>query len=63
MGVRVSLLSIRDQTVEEREVKIGLLNDTDEEIISGLSDGDVVALSNQDRLRDGLKVETTEAAQ
>ncbi len=52
-----------DQTVEEREVKIGLLNDTDEEIISGLSDGDVVALSNQDRLRDGLKVETTEAAQ
>lgn len=50
-----------DATVEEREVKIGLLNDAEEEIISGLSDGDVVVLSNQDRLRDGMQVETTEA--
>jgi len=51
-----------DQTVEERDVKIGLLNDTQEEIIDGLSDGDVVALSNQDRLKDGMTVDTTEAS-
>lgn len=59
---RTSIFVVKpDRTVEEREVKIGLLNDTDEEIISGLSDGDVVALSNQDRLKDGMSVETTEA--
>ena len=43
-------------------IRIGLLNDTQEEIISGLADGDVVALSNQDRLKDGMTVDTTEAA-
>ena len=50
-----------DKSVEEREVKIGLLNDTQEEIVSGLTDGDVVALSNQDRLKDGVSVDTAEA--
>lgn len=50
-----------DQTVEEREVKIGLLNDTQEEILQGLAEGDVVAVSNQDRLKDGTVVDTAEA--
>lgn len=60
---RVTVFVVRpDQTVEERDVRIGLLNDTQEEIISGLADGDVVALSNQDRLKDGMTVDTTEAA-
>ena len=47
--------------VTQREVKIGLLNDDYEEIIEGINDGDTVALSNQDRLKDGMTVETTEA--
>ena len=51
-----------DQTVEEREVTIGLLNDTEEEILSGISDGETVVLSNQDRLKDGVKVDLAEAA-
>ena len=51
-----------DQTVEEREVTIGLLNDTEEEILSGISDGETVVLSNQDRLKDGMKVDLAEAA-
>ena len=60
---RVTVFVVRpDQTVEERDVRIGLLNDTQEEIISGLADGEVVALSNQDRLKDGMTVDTTEAA-
>ncbi len=50
-----------DNTVEEREVKIGLLNDAYEEIIDGINDGDTVVLSNQDRLKDGTAVDTTEA--
>ncbi len=51
-----------DNTVEQREVKIGLLNDEFEEIISGINDGETVALSNQDRLKDGIKVDTTTEA-
>jgi RND family efflux transporter MFP subunit len=51
-----------DQTVEEREVTIGLLNDTEEEILYGIADGDKVVLSNQDRLKDGMKVDLAEAA-
>lgn len=60
---RTSVFIVKeDNTVEERSVKIGLLNDTEEEIIDGLDDGDCVALSNQDKLKDGTVVDTTEAA-
>lgn len=45
-----------DNTVEERDVKIGLLNDTEEEIISGLNAGDRIVMTNQDRLKDGMNV-------
>ncbi len=48
-----------DGRVEEREVHIGLLNDEESEILSGLSEGDVVILSNQDKLKDGDAVDTT----
>lgn len=51
-----------DGKATQQEVKIGLLNDDYEEIISGISDGDVVAISNQDRLKDGMSVETTTEA-
>ncbi len=51
-----------DGTVEEREVKIGLLNDANEEIIAGLSDGEIVVLSNQDKLQTGTKVEAADSA-
>lgn len=54
-----------DGTAEEREVRIGLFNDEMEEILSGLAEGDIVILSNQDRLQNGMAVEAvyTEAAQ
>lgn len=45
-----------DGTVEEREVKIGLINDDAEEIIEGLNDGETVILSNQDKLANGTAV-------
>lgn len=51
-----------DGTVEEREVKIGLINDADEEIIAGLSDGETVVLSNQDKLQNGIKVDAADSA-
>ncbi len=59
---RTTVFVVRpDHTVEQREVHIGLLNDTEEEILDGLQDGDQVALSNQDRLKDGTLVDVTGA--
>ena len=45
-----------DGTVERRVVKIGLLNDVSEEILEGLTEGEKVVLTNQDKLQDGMKV-------
>ena len=42
---------------EEREVKIGLINDEMQEILSGLAEGDLVITTNQDRLQAGMEVE------
>ena len=56
-GVNSVFVLLPDGTVEQREVKIGLLNDEDEEIISGLSEGEQVVLSNQDKLQTGTKVQ------
>ena len=56
-GVNSVFVLLPDGTVEQREVKIGLLNDKDEEIISGLSEGEQVVLSNQDKLQTGTKVQ------
>lgn len=58
---RQTLFVLReDGTVEEREVKIGLMNDDNEEIIDGLEDGDIVILSNQDKLQTGTKVDVAD---
>ena len=43
--------------VSERAVKIGLMNNESEEIIDGLAEGDVVILNNQDKLKEGSKVD------
>lgn len=44
--------------VESREVKIGLMNDAEVEILDGIEPGDTVVVTNQDKLQDGKKVET-----
>lgn len=49
-----------DKTVEERAVTIGLLNDKEEEILSGLNDGETVILNNQDKLSTGVSVDVRE---
>lgn len=38
-------------------MKIGLMNNESEEIIDGLAEGDVVILNNQDKLKEGSKVD------
>lgn len=52
-----------DGKVTQRDVRIGLINDTEEEVIDGLDEGDVVVLNNQDRLRDGMKVKILEESE
>ena len=47
-----------DGTVEERTVKIGLMNDAEVEVLDGIEPGDTVVVTNQDKLQDGKKVET-----
>ena len=42
--------------LEQREVKLGLRNDSDVEIVGGLNDGEMIAVDNLSRLRHGLEV-------
>jgi len=48
-----------DQTVVQRAVKIGQMENRRMEIIDGLSSGMMVAVGNIDRLRDGSRVKWT----
>ena len=43
--------------LEQREVKIGLRNDLEVEIISGLHEGETIAIDNLSRLRQGLEIQ------
>jgi len=60
-GVQYVFVLLADGTVEQRAVKIGLLNDESEEIIEGLAVGEKVVLNNQDKLQSGMKVKVAES--
>lgn len=60
-GHQYVFVVLPDGTVEQRMVKIGLLNDEAEEIIEGVSVGDKVVLNNQDKLQTGMKVKVAES--
>lgn len=53
---KVFIYNPEDNTVEARKVTIGLLNDKEAEILSGVKNGDIVVTSNLDRLQNGTKV-------
>ncbi|MBR4696680.1 MAG: efflux RND transporter periplasmic adaptor subunit, partial [Selenomonadaceae bacterium] len=61
-GHTAVILVREDGTAEEREVRIGLANDTDVELLSGVEEGEVVILDNQDKLKDGDALEMAEDA-
>ena len=44
------------ETVEEREITIGLINDDEVEILTGINEGEIVAVSSIDRLKNGGRV-------
>jgi len=51
----------KNNKVEQREVKTGIRNDTQVEIIKGISAGECVVTNNLSRLRNGMTVEIAEA--
>lgn len=52
-----------DNTVEERQIKTGLTNDTEIEILEGLQEGERIAISNLARLKTGVEVDLADSAQ
>ncbi len=51
----------KNNKVEQREIKTGIRNDTQVEIIKGISAGECVVTTNLSRLRNGMSVEVAEA--
>jgi len=49
---------VKDETVEERTVRVGYIEGSRSEIIEGLSAGDAIVTTGQQGLRDGMKVRT-----
>ncbi|MCR5756936.1 MAG: efflux RND transporter periplasmic adaptor subunit [Selenomonas sp.] len=60
-GVQYVFVLLPDGTVEQRTVRIGLMNDESEEIVEGLAVGEKLVLNNQDKLQTGMKVKVTES--
>ena len=50
-----------DNTVERRDITVGISNASDYEVLSGLTDGDRVALPRDRKLRNGMTIRPTEA--
>ena len=48
---------VKDGIIERREVLTGVSDGTDIEILSGLSEGEIVVLESFEGLADGMKVE------
>ncbi|MBO5254604.1 MAG: efflux RND transporter periplasmic adaptor subunit [Opitutales bacterium] len=51
----------KNNKVEQREIKIGIRNDTQVEITKGISAGEWIVTTNLSRLRNGMSVEVAEA--
>lgn len=56
-GKKYVFIVNKDNQLEQREVTLGINNDTEVEIIDGINEGEVVVLDNLSRLRDGIKVQ------
>lgn len=54
---------VSDDTLHRRNVQLGIADPTEFEVISGLKEGDQVALSGDITLRDGMTVHPVEAGQ
>ncbi|MHB8753537.1 MAG: efflux RND transporter periplasmic adaptor subunit [Candidatus Acidiferrales bacterium] len=62
-GSQHFVLVIQDNTLHRRNVQVGIANPTEFEVVSGLKDGEDVALSGDIALRDGMNVHPEEVKQ
>jgi multidrug efflux pump subunit AcrA (membrane-fusion protein) len=62
--VKKNQLGVGKSTLEKREIHVGIADATNYEVVSGLQEGELVALPGDVDLRDGMTVIaiTTEAA-
>lgn len=61
-GTKHFVFVVSDDTLHQREVQLGIANPTVFEVLSGLKEGDRVALSGGIALRDGMTVNPVEAS-
>jgi len=54
--VRLSQLGVGKSTLEKREIRVGIADATNYEVVSGLQEGELVALPGDVDLRDGMSV-------
>jgi len=54
--VRQNQLGVGKSTLEKREIHVGIADATNYEVVSGLQEGDLVALPGDVDLRDGMTV-------
>ncbi len=57
--VRANQLGVGKSTLEKREIHVGIADATNYEVVSGLQEGDLVALPGDVDLRDGMTVTVT----
>jgi HlyD family secretion protein len=50
-----------DNTVQRRDIKVGIANASNYEVLAGLTEGDRVALPRDRKLRNGMEIRPTEA--
>ena len=62
-GSQHFVLVIQDNTLHRRNVQVGIANPTEFEVVSGLKDGEEMALSGDIALRDGMNVHPEEVKQ
>ena len=55
--VRQNQLGVGKATLEKREIQVGIADATSYEVLSGLKEGDMVALPGDTDLRDGMTVQ------
>jgi HlyD family secretion protein len=55
--VKPNQLGVGKSTLEKREIKVGIADATDYEVLSGLREGEMVALPGDTDLHDGMAVQ------
>src|SRR5947209_19740624 len=59
--VRKSQLGVGKSTLEKREIHVGIADATNYEVVSGLQEGEMVALPGDVDLHDGMTVDAVSA--